>query len=128
MEVTKNEQNKKQEILNTLPYFTGTENYYNYNVFGAGKLLLTDGVKYVSESASAYWIIDAIASYQGKLRNHTGMQVWNLQRKNDSDFFLECTDGNDNRLVHQRIPFSDFCLNSITYWLYDNVLMLKTEY
>lgn len=128
MEVTNQEQNKRQEVLNALPHFTGTENYYEHRMFGGGRLLLTDGVKYISEEAGAFWLIDAIASYQRKLRSYTGMQVWTLQRKNDCEFFLECTDGNSNRLVYQKIPFSDFCLNSITYWLCEGVLMLKSEY
>lgn len=42
--------------------FTGTEHWYKHWL---GGLLYTDGVKYVADQAGAYWLIDAIASYQG---------------------------------------------------------------
>lgn len=43
-----------------LNQFTGTAQYYKH----WSKLLYTDGVQYLAEEGGAYWLIDAIASYQ----------------------------------------------------------------
>lgn len=44
------------------------------------------------------------------------------------DFLVTCDDGDDNILVRQKIPFSDFPLNGITVWKVDEVVMLPREY
>lgn len=50
-----------------LARFTGTEVYYQ-NPFG---IRYTEGVQYMAEHGRAYWLIDAIASWQRnpKVRN-----------------------------------------------------------
>jgi hypothetical protein len=42
-----------------LTQFTGTEHYYRLN----RKCVLTDGTKYLAETAEAYWLLDVAASY-----------------------------------------------------------------
>ena len=73
-----------KEFDHDLGYFTGTEKWTRYQGLCPHILLLTDGALYVAEHGgedgnSAYWLIDAIASYQGEdaLKRHT-FQVWNL--------------------------------------------------
>ena len=116
----------KAEILKTLPHFTGTQKWYPWSVLT--RLLLTDGTHYLAESCGAYWLMDTIASYQarGKLTGEA-FQVWTLT-VTDSEALLICTDGNDNELIRQEIPYTDFPLDKITLWCVDGVILLPSEY
>lgn len=113
-----------EEIQNNLPYFTGTEHYYQYN-FG---IKLTDGVKYLADSCDCYWLLDIVASYQvdEKIKNEE-FQVYKLNVK-DNSAVLEITDGNYNILATQEIEYTDFPLDEITIWFTDDVILLPSEY
>ena len=68
-----------------LDMFTGTENYWK-NCFGlCFGLIYTDGIKYLAENGGAYWLIDAISSYQNdrKIKNNYRLQdfqLWELKK------------------------------------------------
>ena len=73
-----------KEFKRNLGYFTGTEQWTRYACLCPHIVLLTDGALYVAEHGgedgnSAYWLIDAIASYQGEAAlKHHAFQVWKL--------------------------------------------------
>ena len=51
------------ELEANLPHFTGTENYTNLRYpWLRSHFLLTDGAKYLAETAQAFWLMDAIAA------------------------------------------------------------------
>ncbi len=110
-------------MLSDINHFYGTENYYKHWL----GILYTDGLKYVADEASAHWLIDAIASYQSKLRQEE-FQHWTLKQNPNQTWTLTATDGNDRILAKQKIEFSDFPLNTIEFYLVDKILMLKSEY
>jgi hypothetical protein len=91
--------------------FTGTAGYYHWSkLFPA--VVLTDGALFVAEAAGAYWLMDAIASYQNdpRLVNHP-FQAWKLAAHPEgSGATLVAEDGNYNRLVRQEIEYTDFPL------------------
>lgn len=73
-----------KEFRHNLAYFTGTENWTRLPTLCKHIVLLTDGVQYIAEHGGedgngAFWLIDAIASYQGEtiLRGHD-FQRWKL--------------------------------------------------
>jgi Family of unknown function (DUF6876) len=41
---------------------------------------------------------------------------------------LTCEDGSDNVVYNKQIPFTDFPLEGITFWLTDNTILLPSEY
>jgi hypothetical protein len=51
---------KKQDIINELSQFWGTENYHKHWL----GLVYTDGIKAMAELCGAYWLIDVVASYE----------------------------------------------------------------
>ncbi|CAA9302355.1 hypothetical protein AVDCRST_MAG94-444 [uncultured Leptolyngbya sp.] len=53
------------EIQAALSRFHGCETFYRY---WTGRLIYTEGVKYLADTAHCYWLIDAIASHQPKCR------------------------------------------------------------
>jgi hypothetical protein len=110
-----------------LKQFHGSEVLYNYQS-NSIKLLLTEGVKYLIDNASAYWLIDLIASYQFyKYFQQEPFQTWKL--KSDSECWsIIAKDGNNIELAKQDIEYSDFPIDEITLWLVDGVIMLPSEY
>ncbi len=119
-----------------LPHFTGTENYTNLRYpWLRSRFLLTDGAKYLAETAQAFWLMDAIASHQTNRKVAAEpFQIWKLSVNPQKQATLMCTDGNETVLVRQEIPYSDFPLAEITLYveqsetLAGRVVMLPSEY
>lgn len=104
----------------------GTNDYYRHTSL---RVLYTDGVKDLATNCQAYWLIDLIASHQtNKAVRSQLFQVWVLKRVKESCFDIQATDGNDNSVASQQIPFSDFPFDEATIWLVDGCLMLPCEY
>jgi hypothetical protein len=102
-----------------LSQFTGTETYYPH---WTGRLLYTDGIKYLADQGGAHWLIDAIASYQGD-RRITGnpmlrnMQFWKLTVV-DARGTLTCVEDSGRvPLISQEIEFTDFPLDVVEVWV-----------
>lgn len=116
----------KQNTMNAnddLREYTGADNYYRY-LCG---LLITDGAKALADRFQCYWFLDIIASYQYDLKDEE-FQVWTLQRKEDNSASATCTDGNDNVLKFQHVPFTDFEPTSATIWVENGVALLPSEH
>ena len=119
-----------------LPHFTGTESYTNLRYpWLRSRFLLTDGAKYLAETAQAFWLMDAIASHQTNTKVAAApFQVWNLTVNEQKQAALVCTDGNEIVLVRQEIPLTDFPLSAITLYaeqsdyLTGRVVMLTSGY
>ena len=47
-----------------LKQFHGTSRYHKHLFPGKSPIILTDGCKYVRDELNAYWLFDAILSYQ----------------------------------------------------------------
>jgi hypothetical protein len=110
-----------------LSHLTGTDHYYRLN----RRCLITDGVKYLSDEAGAYWLLDAAASYLLEL----GTSDWFVLVRvliSDSHAVLSLEDGNGSARASQQIPFNDFPLPEqmlYAYWDGDHwLLMLPSEY
>ena len=117
-------------LLSDLLQFTGTEHWYKHNNL-TNSIIYTDGVEYLAEKASAYWLIDLIASYQNsKFVRQNTFQVWklNLHLQDKNQATVTCDDGNGNILVTQVLEYTDFPEDFIKLYLVDNVLMLPGEY
>lgn len=106
----------------------GTNQWYRHPLMG---MLYTDGVKLIAEECGAYWLIDAIASYQSKLQGED-FQLWILERNAVGDWILACyTDSPETgkRLVRQQIRYSDFpeALLPLKLYVENNTLYLPEE-
>lgn len=113
-----------------LNQFTGSETFYRH---WQGLLLYTEGVLYVAEKGNAFWLIDAIASYQHSAKitedkKLQEIQFWELQVKEDQSATLFCWRDSDDLAFTQEIGFTDFPLERIEFYLTNSVLMLPSEY
>lgn len=93
-------------------------------------MLYTDGVQYLAEKGQAYWLIDAIGSYQvSPAIRELPIQFWHLLVNKDRSALLEMgEDLPEPILLRQEIPFTDFPLDELTLYLANNVLHLPSEY
>jgi len=111
--------------------FIGTQNYYKH---WTGFIVYTDGVKFVADKGKAYWLIDAIASWQPEIKNNPDayFQVWKLKVNEDRTALLTCeiedSEGKTKTPVKQEIKYTDFPLKEVKLYCVDGVLMLPTEY
>jgi hypothetical protein len=127
------------QLTNNLPQFSGSENlYYHFT----RRLVYTDGVRYLAKTAGTYWLIDAIASYQGtrQLKGDPRLaqiQFWSLAVNDDNSAVLTCqADSGEPAVVRQEIDFTDFPLASLKLYCAIGqcdgratfVLMLPSEY
>lgn len=127
---------KSPEALTAdLAQFTGTESYYRYWL---GITLLTDGVKYLADTAGCYWLLDAIGSHQPELAKHPDerlheLQFWRLTVNADTSAVLTCSaDSGEAPAVTQRIEATDFPLPEIQIWVgvegKERIALLPSEY
>ncbi|MFM6191173.1 MAG: DUF6876 family protein [Planktothrix sp.] len=130
--------------LSDLSQFTGTEEIHR-NFLG---FPYTDGIQYLAEQAKAYWLIDAIASYQYQLKRDEYLayfQVWVLsvvgegERKfpfilPEENYKAVITCWSDTPkegikpAVIQQIEYTKFPLIEIKLYVSGGVLMLPSEY
>ena len=112
-----------------LSQFTGTSQWYTHPL----GLMYTDGVQYLADQAGAYWLLDAIASWQFDPRVPDDrmlqqIQFWKLTVNSDRSAVLICERDSDDVAVTQEIPFTDFPLQAVTIYCQDGVMLLPSEY
>ena len=84
----------------------------------------------MAQKGEAYWLIDAIASYQiyPYVRN-LGIQFWKLAvNQENNTATLICERDKNDVVVKQEIGFTEFPLENITLYLAERTLMLPSEY
>lgn len=109
-----------------LDQFYGTEQYHRHFL----GLLLSDGVAYLMNNGAG-WLVDAIASYQPKLRKNPALQsfqVWELVVKGQKGTLTCRADSGEKPVVTQKIGWTDFPLPSIKLYVCDGVCLLPSEY
>lgn len=87
----------------------------------------TEGTKALCNDFKCFWMLDVILSYQPELLNES-FQTWKLERTEGDAFKVTATDGNENVIAEQVIPFSDFEADEVTLWNVNRVIMLPNEY
>ena len=107
--------------------FTGGDNFFAHKL--NRNILYTEGVRQMAEDCGAYWLIDIIASYQyGRVKSQP-FQTWKLTlNKTGNGAKIVCEDGNENKIVSQRIPFTVFKYKEATLWCVDGTILLPSEY
>jgi hypothetical protein len=111
-----------------LAQFTGSEHFFRHPL--VRDVIYTEGIRYVAETAEAYWLIDEIVlAYrsQANLR-HEEFQKWELSVSADLSATLICDDGNGCRLYVRVIDRTDFSASGVSFYLCDNTLLLPSEY
>lgn len=123
----------KDQLLDELCNFYGTEHYYRTNP----GLLVTDGVKFLADTAHCYWLLDMVWSYLPVLRKSGDtFFVVVLTKEGVRDpgavFSIQDDIPPNQTYAQQAIEFTDFPLDEIVLYLSateeEFVLMLRSEY
>ena len=119
---------KRKLTTAELAQFTGSEQWYRHGL--VRKVLYTDGAQYVAETAGAYWLLDEIALAQRCEKSVAAeeFQLWKLTVKPDHTAVLACEDGNGEAVLSKAIPFTDFPLDEIKFYVTNNTILLPSEY
>ena len=122
------------ELKRELDGFISTLNYWQHFT----GLHFTDGVKYLADRAGAYWLIDAVMSWQAEKKvKHVPFQLWTLKvlrselgkNKNEPMAILEMNEDTGEPIIaRQKIEYTDFPMGEIKLYLIDGVLLLPSEY
>ncbi len=108
--------------------FTGSDTFYRYGL--AGEVLFTEGVKYVADTAGAYWLLDTIRIanvYEPKVRAEE-FQLWTISVRSDATGIVTCDDGNGCIVYEQVMNFTDFPELGIKLYFCDGTILLPSEY
>ena len=123
----------KDQLLDELRHFYGTEHYYRTNP----GLLVTDGVKFLADTAHCYWLLDMVWSYLPVLRkSRDTFFVVVLTKEGVRDpgaiFSIQDDIPANQTYAQQAIEYTDFPLDEIVLYLSateeEFVLMLRSEY
>jgi len=121
----------RPEKLSDLEQFTGTDHYYRH----LGKFVYTDGVKYMAETAGAYWLLDVVFSHVADVYANKDIDaeqkeflVCSLTVSDDDSALFTLDDGNDNILATQKIEYTDFPAQSVKFYIENNVALLPSEH
>ena len=119
------------ELNQKLTGFTGTINWYRH---WTNLLSYTDGVKTLAESVGAFWLIDAIASWQIKPKvDQCDFQVWTLTVKDDQTAAVQMQEDTGLQpVVTQQLVYTDFPVGVFKLWVEgtgrERVLLLPSEH
>ena len=114
-----------------LAQFCGSAEFFQH---WTRRLIYTEGVRYVAERGGAYWLIDAVSSYQPDKRitsrqDLVDFQLWELAVAEDRSAVLTMRGDSDQpAVITQEITFTDFPLEHIKLYVSGGTLMLPSEY
>ena len=130
----------KTDLTGELQQFTGDLDRWRHPLVRS--LIYTPGIKFFAEHGGqhgAYWLIDAIASYQPEISRRgsedlKSFQVWRLKVNDDQSAELVCYEDDGKPFIfRQKIDYTDFQLGEIKFYVADNgdgtrTLMLPSEW
>lgn len=124
------------ELQAALQNFTGTERYHRFSPLFRN-VLLTDGVKFLAESAGAYWLMDMIGSHLPSVPKDESFVVASLDKYGTdsghaANFVLADDYPAGRTYAEQHIEYTDFPLEILKlyvsfdgeYW----AILLPSEY
>ena len=111
----------------TVAQFTGTAQYWRV----ARQFVITDGVKYLAESAACFWLIDAAISHLLEIGTCDWFVLVRVEVSGSSAVMIY-EDGNGSEHARQEIAYTDLPLSSVRLFaVWDSerwVIMLPSEY
>jgi hypothetical protein len=116
-----------QEILDIISQANDTTAYHRFSRL-ASFPVITDGVLAVAEAAGCFWLLDVIGSYQHSPKLDKAFQVWTLTVNLSEQSGVVCGYNDTTLIITQKIPFTDFPLDEIKFYLMDGVMLLLSEY
>ena len=122
-----NPKNTEPPEVAKLAQITGTAHYWRV----ARHFVITDGVKYLAESAACFWLIDAAISHLLEIGTADWFVLVRAEVSGSSAVMIY-EDGNGSEHARQEIAYTDLSLSTVRlYAVWDSerwVIMLPSEY
>lgn len=117
---------KPVEMRQTLPYFIGSQKYYVHRFLNL-KLNITEGVKYIRDTADCFWLMDLIAVTINMYP--VPMRFCLCYRSHTDDWYFTAKSLYNDKTLHYKkvIDYSDFPLESIEILFANNIVYLQSE-
>ena len=116
---------QKEAFESELMQFIGTEHWYSHNL--APSMTYTDGVQYFAEKTESYWLLDVIATEYFSMLKQQPFLFITVQSENGScDIIVK--DADDQELISKHVSLTTLLEGTWNFYLYDNVLLLPSEY
>jgi hypothetical protein len=110
-----------------LAQFHGSQQMFRHEL--VQRVIYTEGVLYVAETAGAFWLVDEIATAQlARPVRDQEFQVWRLVvNQLKSSAVLTCDDGNGNVVYTKQIEYTDFPAAEVQMYFTNNTILLPSE-
>jgi len=119
---------QSENLQTALVQFTGTSQYSRFHA----DAVLTDGVLWLADNASCYWLLDVYYSYLFLLDGDKESFTVLTLTKSGRSAHVVIDDGNDNLIAQQEIEYTEFPLEQIKlYGCWDGkqwIMLLPSEY
>lgn len=115
------------ELRTMLRSFTGTVEYHAH----WSGMRYTDGVKFLVETAKAYWLLDLIASWQLEALRDAWLQefqLWELFVRPNRDATIVCSRDSEDEAFRQEIESTDFPLDYLKLYVEGGIVLLPSEH
>jgi len=116
----------RKQLKRDLEGFYATGEWYRHRCFARYPVFLTDGALYLAEhggagGATAFWLMDVIASYQGEkqMKRIENPQLWKIECSGEDgkrSCAVSCGNNPNKPTIKQEIKWTNFLLNE--YELY----------
>ena len=123
---------QRNQIKEQLHRFCGSENRYQLTMFNT---YYTDGIKFLADTASCYWLVTDVMVVAKTLRKKSAFLVIyfkrlseELQQKQNAEAQIIYGDGNGTILYQQDYEFTDLPLDELRLFFVQDTLMLPGEY
>ena len=115
---------QSENLQPALVQFTGTSQYYRFHA----DAVLTDGVLWLADNASCYWLLDVYYSYLFLLDGDKESFTVLTLTKSGRSAHVVIDDGNDNLIAQQEIEYTEFPLEQIKLYGKQWIMLLPSEY
>ena len=116
---------QKEVLESELMQFIGTEHWYSHSL--APSMTYTDGVNYFAEKTASYWLLDVIATeFFPMLKEHIFLFITVESKNGSCDIIVK--EGDCTELKSKHVPITTLLEGSRDFYLYNDVLLLPSEY
>lgn len=102
-----------ENLGHELEMFHGSDRFFRTSSF-TKRYSHTEGINYLAKNAGCYWLLDIVTSTYHLLREES-FQLWKVEKQGEGVKVI-CEDGRDNILYEQDVEYSDFPLDSFSFY------------
>ena len=93
------------------------------------RIFYSDGIKFLADSASCWWLVDDIVSAQTfGMISASKFQIWILEKTGKKSAVLRCESEHGTILFKKTVCYTEFPLPRVVIYVVGKTIMLASEY